>query len=175
MASYVFLGLGTNMGDREALLNKALELITESVGPVTACSGIYETEPWGFESRYNFLNMVIQVHTDLKPSDLLEKLAIIENQLGRKRKVGKYISRTIDIDILIYSNRVIDSPDLKIPHPLLQDRKFVLIPFCDIAPELTHPVLNKTFGELLKECKDNRKVKKFDPLSFSPLGGKEIQ
>jgi|WetSurSiteA1Bulk_404760.scaffolds.fasta_scaffold48037_2 2-amino-4-hydroxy-6-hydroxymethyldihydropteridine diphosphokinase len=175
MASSVFLGLGTNKGDREVLLNKVLELITGSVGPVAACSGIYVTEPWGFESRDNFLNMVIQVYTDLKPFDLLEKLSIIENQLGRKRSSGKYISRTIDIDILIYGNRVIDSPDLKIPHPLIQARKFVLIPFCDIAPELTHPVLDKTFAELLKECRDDRKVKKIYPPPFSPRGGKEIQ
>jgi 2-amino-4-hydroxy-6-hydroxymethyldihydropteridine diphosphokinase len=175
MASSVFLGLGTNMGDREALLNKVIELITRSVGPVAACSGIYITEPWGFESRDNFLNMVIQVYTDLQPFDLLEKLSIIENQLGRKRSSGKYISRTIDIDILIYGKRVIDSPDLKIPHPLIQDRKFVLIPFCDIAPQLIHPVLDKTFAELIKECKDERKVKKVYPHSFYPLGGKEIQ
>jgi 2-amino-4-hydroxy-6-hydroxymethyldihydropteridine diphosphokinase len=175
MASYVFLGLGTNLGGREAWIKKALELITKSVGRITACSGIYETEPWGFVSRNNFLNMVIRVLTDMKPSDLLEKLAIIENQLGRKRNEGKYISRTMDIDILLYGNSVIDSPDLKIPHPLIQDRRFVLVPFCDIAPELIHPVLNKTFAALLKECKDEGNVRKIDPLSFSPHGGKEIQ
>jgi len=172
MASRVFLGLGTNLGDRDSLLNKAIELIASSVGPVTACSGIYETEPWGFESRNKFLNMVILVNTGLNPSDLLSKLAIIENQLGRKRNRKKYISRTIDIDILLYGNRIIDNPDLKIPHPLIQDRKFVLVPFCDIEPELIHPVLNKTFGILLKECKDESEVKKIYPLSFYPIGGK---
>ena len=164
MAIYVFLGLGTNLGDREAILNKALDLITGSVGPVTAWSGIYETQPWGFESMNNFLNMVIRVHTDLKPPDLLKKLVIIEIQLGRIRNERKYISRTIDIDILLYGNRVIDSPDLKIPHPLIQDRKFVLVPFCDIAPELIHPVLHKTFSALLKECRDEGSVKKIHPL-----------
>ena len=156
MTSYAFLGLGTNLGDRETWLNKALELISGPVGPVTACSGIYETEPWGFESRNNFLNMVIKVQTDLKPSDLLEKLSIIENQLGRKKSGRKYISRTIDIDILLYGNRVIDKSGLKIPHPLMQDRRFVLVPLCDIAPELIHPVLNKTFAALLKDCSDER-------------------
>ncbi len=85
MANYVFLGLGSNLGDRRALLDKALELITESVGPVIASSGIYETEPWGFKTGTDFLNMVVQVHTDLNPAELLTKLALIENQLGRKR------------------------------------------------------------------------------------------
>ena len=160
MANYVFLGLGTNLGDREALLNKALELITESVGPVSARSGIYETEPWGFESGNNFLNMVAQVHTDLNPVYLLKKLAQIENQLGRKRGSRKYVSRTIDIDILLYGDRVIDRSDLKIPHPLIHERRFVLVPLCDLAPELVHPVLNKTFAVLLKECRDESNVKK---------------
>ena len=175
MANYVFLGLGTNLGDREALLNKALELITESVGPVSASSGIYETEPWGFKSGNNFLNMVAQVHTDLNPADLLKKLALIENQLGRKRGSRKYVSRTIDIDILLYGDRVIDRPDLKIPHPLIHERRFVLVPLCDLAPDLLHPVLNKTFAVLLKECRDHRNVKRIDPLYVSPRGGKEIQ
>jgi 2-amino-4-hydroxy-6-hydroxymethyldihydropteridine diphosphokinase len=160
MANNVFLGLGTNLGDREALLNKALELITESAGQVCASSGIYETEPWGFESGNNFLNMVVQVHTDLNPAALLKKLALIENQLGRKRGSRKYVSRTIDIDILLYGDRVIDRTDLKIPHPLIQERRFVLVPLCDLAPDLVHPVLNKTFEVLLKECRDESKVKK---------------
>jgi 2-amino-4-hydroxy-6-hydroxymethyldihydropteridine diphosphokinase len=166
MSNYVFLGLGTNLGDREALINKSLEHITESVGPVIASSGIYETEPWGFESGTDFLNLVVQVHTDLNPAKLLKTLAIIENQLGRKRGNSKYISRTIDIDILLYGNRVINRSDLKIPHPLIQERRFVLVPLCDLAPELVHPVLNKTFAALLKECRDDRNVKKIDPLSF---------
>ena len=145
MADYVFLGLGTNLGDREALLERTLELITESVGPVSASSGIYETQPWGFESRNNFLNMVVQVHTELSPAGLLKKLTRIENQLGRKRGDKKYISRSIDIDILLYGNRVINKPDLIIPHPLIRERKFVLVPLCELAAEIIHPVLKKTY------------------------------
>ena len=160
MTNYVFLGLGTNLGDREANLNKALEFIGKSIGRVDSRSGIYETEPWGFQSENNFLNMVIKVHTKLKPTDLIKKLILIEDQLGRIRDSRKYISRTIDIDILLYANVVIDKSNLTIPHPLIQDRKFVLVPLCDIAPEMIHPVLNKTFAVLLKECKDDREVKK---------------
>ena len=160
MTSYIFLGLGTNLGDREANLIKAQELIRKSVGLIDSCSGIYETEPWGFQSENNFLNMVIKVHTSLKPADLIKEIQVIEGQLGRIRESRQYASRTIDIDILLYRNLVIDNPDLVIPHPLIQDRKFVLVPLCEIAPAMIHPVLSKTFASLLKECKDERNVKK---------------
>jgi len=160
MTNYVFIGLGTNLGNREVNLAKAQDLIAKSVGRIDCRSGIYETEPWGFQSENNFLNMVISVHTDLKPADLINKIQNIEDQLGRKRDGCQYISRTIDIDILLYRNKVINKPELKIPHPLIQDRKFVLIPLCEIAPAMIHPVLNKTFAVLLKECKDERNVKK---------------
>jgi 2-amino-4-hydroxy-6-hydroxymethyldihydropteridine diphosphokinase len=160
MTNYVFIGLGTNLGNREDNLAKAQDLIAKSVGRIDCRSGIYETEPWGFQSENNFLNMVISVHTDLKPADLINKIQNIEDQLGRKRDGCQYISRTIDIDILLYRNKVINKPELKIPHPLIQDRKFVLIPLCEIAPAMIHPVLNKTFAVLLKECKDERNVKK---------------
>lgn len=172
MANNVFLGLGSNLGDRKALLDKALELIAESVGPVIASSGIYETEPWGFKNGTDFLNMVVQVHTELNPAELLTKLALIENKLERKRSNRRYVSRTIDIDILIYGKRVINRPDLIIPHPLIQERKFVLVPLCELAPELVHPVINKTFAELLRECRDERNIKKIDPPFFPPNGGK---
>ncbi len=172
MTNYVFLGLGTNLGDREAYLNKGLELISKFIGRIESFSGIYETEPWGFHSENNFLNMVIKIHTDLKPAVLMKKLLSLEEQLGRIRDTREYKSRTIDIDILLYSNLVINKSDLIVPHPLMQDRKFVLVPFCDIAPKMIHPVLNKPFVELLKECKDQREVKKYHPLSFPPRGEK---
>jgi 2-amino-4-hydroxy-6-hydroxymethyldihydropteridine diphosphokinase len=161
MTNYVFLGLGTNLGDREAYLNKAIEFIGKSVGRIDSLSGIYETEPWGFQGENNFLNMVIKVHTDLKPAVLMKSLLRIEEQLGRIRDSREYKSRTIDIDILLYSNLIINNSDLTIPHPMMQDRKFVLVPLCDIAPKMIHPVLNKTFGILLLECRDQKEVKKF--------------
>jgi 2-amino-4-hydroxy-6-hydroxymethyldihydropteridine diphosphokinase len=117
--------------------------------------------------------MVIQIETDLKPVDLLKKLLQIEMWMGRIRTSEKYSSRVIDIDILLYENEVINKPYLKVPHPMIQERKFVLVPLCDIAPEMVHPLLNKTFSTLLKECRDDREVKKITPHSFSPHGGKK--
>jgi 2-amino-4-hydroxy-6-hydroxymethyldihydropteridine diphosphokinase len=164
MTNYIFLGLGSNLGDREAYLIRALELIDIKIGRISSRSDIYETEPWGFKSENNFLNMVIKAHTKRKPHDLIKKIRLIEDQLGRIRDNTHYISRTIDIDILLYGNRIIDKPDLKIPHPLIQDRRFVLVPFCDIAPKVIHPLFSKTIEDLLTECKDEREVKKIDSL-----------
>lgn len=174
MTNYIFLGLGTNLGDREAWLQKAIEAIRKSVGKIDSYSDIYETDPWGFQSESKFLNMVIRVGTELKPSVLLKRLLVIEGRLGRIRESDQYESRTIDIDILLYGNVIINKPELVIPHPMIRDRRFVLVPLCDIAPEMIHPVLKKTFATLLKECSDEREVRRVHPLSFPPRG-EEIQ
>jgi 2-amino-4-hydroxy-6-hydroxymethyldihydropteridine diphosphokinase len=163
MTSYVILGLGSNLGDRESYLNNAIGLIGKSIGFISEQSGIYETEPWGFQSEDNFLNMVLKVHSELKPFDLLRRIQVIEDQLGRVRNTRQYASRTIDIDILLYANQVIQKPGLIIPHPLIQDRRFVLVPLCDIAPKMIHPVLSKTFEELLRICRDDRIVRRVWP------------
>jgi 2-amino-4-hydroxy-6-hydroxymethyldihydropteridine diphosphokinase len=173
MTSYAFLGLGTNLGDREANLNKAIELISSTVGKIDSFSDVYETEPWGFQSENKFLNMVIRTRTDLKPPTLLISLLNIEDQLGRIRVRDQYASRTMDIDILLYNNKIINKPGLVIPHPMIRDRKFVLVPLCDIAPEMIHPVLKKTFTTLLQECTDEHKVRRVNSLSFP--GGKKSQ
>lgn len=158
MGKIIFLGLGSNLGDREGNLNKAIKMIKDLAGEVILFSGIYETEPWGFQTEDKFLNMVIGIRTSLKPQMLLKRLMTIEAHLGRSRNKEGYSSRTIDIDILLYGDLVIEKPDLVIPHPLIRERRFVLIPLCDIASDMIHPVYKKTFAALLRECKDDLKV-----------------
>jgi 2-amino-4-hydroxy-6-hydroxymethyldihydropteridine diphosphokinase len=150
----VFLGIGTNLGNRERNLQQAVAGIENLPGRVLQSSSYYETEPWGFESEEKFLNMVVKIETDLTPDVLLEKILSLESLLGRVRGKERYASRSIDIDILFYDDLVIDKDHLKIPHPLLHERKFVLMPLCDIDPGLKHPVLGKTIAELLQICED---------------------
>jgi 2-amino-4-hydroxy-6-hydroxymethyldihydropteridine diphosphokinase len=164
MTVYAFLGLGTNLGDREENLGKAIAMIGETIGDVVLSSSVYQTEPWGFQSENEFLNAVIKVKTSLKPSGLLGRILMIEAQLGRLREGTGYSSRIIDIDILLYGNEIINKKSLQIPHPRLQDRKFTLVPLCEIAPGMVHPVLKKTFKVLLEECKDENEVKKIGPI-----------
>ena len=140
----VYLGLGSNLGDREEHIRKAIALIGESIGLVIRQSSLIETEPWGFESANRFLNGVILVETSLTPRQLLKATQKIERSLGRKRKstdsslqspdFSKYSDRPIDIDILLYDDLTIDEPDLKIPHPLMEQRDFVMIPLNEIKP-----------------------------------------
>jgi len=160
----VFLGLGANLGNREENLKNAVVLIREHIGPVKHSSSIYETEPWGFQSKNYFLNMVVEVETSLRPSGLLGRILMIESLMGRVREGREYKSRTLDIDILLYGSRVITTRVLQIPHPLMNERKFVLVPLTEIAGEFLHPVLKKSIQELLDECPDNCRVKKFRKL-----------
>ncbi len=138
----VYLGLGSNLGDREEHIRKAIALIGESIGLVIRQSSLIETEPWGFESANRFLNGVILVETSLTPRQLLKATQKIERQLGRKKKSTdsslltpvSYSDRPIDIDILLYDDLTVDEPDLKIPHPLMEQRDFVMIPLNEIKP-----------------------------------------
>lgn len=134
----LYLSLGTNLGDRQSNLATAISLIGERVGTVQAKSSVIETEPWGFESSNRFLNMVIKVETSMQPLEVLHITQEIERQLGRSRKSvdGEYHDRLIDIDILLYDNLVMDTPELKIPHPLMYQRRFVTEPLAEIAPDL---------------------------------------
>ena len=113
----VFLGIGTNLGNRESNLEQAVARIKEYIGPVLKSSSIYETEPWGFQADDKFLNMVVKVETDLTPSGLLGRILMIESLLGRQRGSERYSSRVIDIDILFYEDMIVDEESLKIPHP----------------------------------------------------------
>ncbi len=157
----VYLGIGTNLGNREANLKEAVVRIGEHIGQVVKSSSVYETEPWGFNSKDEFLNMVVKVETKLSPSGLLGRILMIESMLGRIRGEKKYASRVIDLDILLYEDFIIDEVSLKIPHPLMHERRFVLTPLCEIAPEAVHPVFNRSISSLLESSRDNSKVRKY--------------
>jgi 2-amino-4-hydroxy-6-hydroxymethyldihydropteridine diphosphokinase len=138
------------------MLEKAIVLIAERVGTVTDSSPIYRTEPWGFESVNWFYNQAIRCKTTLPPEEVLNVILNIETELGRTRNAeSTYESRIIDIDILYFDNEIISTENLQIPHKHIQDRRFVLMPLCDIAPDFVHPVLKKTSLELLFFCADN--------------------
>ncbi|MDO8472508.1 MAG: 2-amino-4-hydroxy-6-hydroxymethyldihydropteridine diphosphokinase [Dehalococcoidia bacterium] len=147
----VYLGLGSNIGDRRANICKALELLAEKV-QVESVSSFYETEPWGFRDQPMFLNMACQICTDLGPKDLLHLAKDIEKRLGRTPGF-RNAPRIIDIDILLYHNRVLDEPDLTLPHPRLSERAFVLVPLAEIAPELVHPKEGKTMKQMASQAK----------------------
>lgn len=127
----IFLGLGTNLGNRKKNLSDAIALINSQIGNVVKKSSIHETKAWGKTEQPDFLNMVIQIDTELQPQNLLEKCLSIENKLGRIR-IEKWGERIIDIDILYYNDLIIDEENLKIPHPLIEDREFVLNPLKEL-------------------------------------------
>lgn len=151
----VYLGLGTNIGNRRGNLVKAAALLAERVGDILALSGFMETEPWGFDSENLFLNAAIKMETPLTPDELLSATQAIEREMGREKKSdGSYHDRVIDIDILLYDNRVIEQPGLIVPHPLMQERLFVMAPLAEIAPFERHPLLGQTFMELADSLRD---------------------
>lgn len=155
----LYLLLGGNLGDKKKIFTEARELLGQRIGKMISFSSVYETEPWGFQSDDVFWNQVLKMETELLPQEVLSKTQEIEQDLGRIRKENRYDSRMIDIDILFYGDQIIKQEDLIVPHPRIQERKFTLVPLCEIAPELVHPVLKKSIGQLLKECTDQLKVK----------------
>jgi len=157
--SLVYLLLGANLGDRFAQMSKAFTEIEEQIAPITKYSSLYQTEAWGKEEEPPYLNQVVCLETNLTPNELLKEINKIEDKLGRTRKI-KWESRLIDIDILFYDDAIIDEPDLSIPHPYLNQRKFTLVPLVEIAPELRHPVLKKSIQALLAELNDPLDVKR---------------
>ena len=164
----VYLGLGSNLGSREENLAVAIRLLgtsrTPSVsgpakgGPrkelsldqieITRVSSVYETSPWGYKHQPDFLNCVLEAHTNLSPDKLLDRVKEIEQSVGRQPSV-RYGPRHIDVDILLYGDEIVDQPDLQMPHPRLHQRAFALVPLAELNPELIHPILKTTIGVLV--------------------------
>ncbi|HET6722143.1 MAG TPA: 2-amino-4-hydroxy-6-hydroxymethyldihydropteridine diphosphokinase [Chitinophagaceae bacterium] len=155
----VYLLIGGNLGYRKENFSRAISLINEQCGSLTKSSSVYETEAWGITDQPSFLNQALEIVTELNARQLMRKILKIEKIMGRVRK-EKLGPRIIDIDILLFENEIHDLRFLKIPHPELQNRRFVLVPLAEINSGLQHPVLKKTIAQLLEECPDNLEVKK---------------
>ena len=156
----VYLALGSNIGDREKNLREAIRLLAESSVHVLRLSSIYETEPVDYLDQAWFLNAVLAAQTDLSPTALLRALRDIESHIGSKKAFAKG-PRLIDLDILLYDDATIDTPELQIPHPRMLQRNFVLVPLAEIAPVLRHPSWPSTVSDLLLNSPDPSEVKKY--------------
>jgi 2-amino-4-hydroxy-6-hydroxymethyldihydropteridine diphosphokinase len=154
--------LGTNLGDRQQNLDKALELICDQLGEIVEKSSIFESEAWGYHDANKYYNQAIYIQTKLDPIGVLEACLLIEEKLGRVRTLTQYEARTLDIDVLFYDNLIVESKNLILPHPRISERKFVLEPLCEIGATVVHPVVKKTIQTLLKECPDNSWVQKIN-------------
>lgn len=152
MAS-VYIGLGTNKGNKRKNLIMASVYLAERAGDITALSDFYETPPWGFNSDELFLNAALRLETNLSPLDLLTLTQEIERELGRTSKSihGQYEDRTIDIDLLAYDDLIMETPELTLPHPYMHERMFVLKPLAEIAPSYVHPSLHQTIDRLYQQ------------------------
>ncbi len=161
MPVIAYIGIGSNVGDKAANCLRAIEFLSEA-GRIIDVSSLYYTEPVGFKAQEDFINVVVALETDRPPAELLAICRAIEERLGRRRTV-RLGPRTIDLDILLFGDLVMNQPDLVIPHPLMAARKFVLAPLVEIAPDAVHPVLNKTTSQLLGELRDAHTVLKYKP------------
>jgi len=155
-----YLLLGSNMGNSRSQLSKAMINIEKKIGRITRRSSLYATAAWGNTSQPDFLNQVIVVETALTAPETMQAILLIEQKMGRLRTV-KNAPRIIDIDILFFNREIIDGDQLCVPHPQIQNRRFVLVPLNQLSPNLRHPVLNKTVHALLINCADKLNVKKF--------------
>ncbi len=154
----IYLSLGSNLGRREQHLDEAVKLIQSRVGRIEAISPYYKSPAWGFASENWFCNCCLSLRSKLQPLLLLDQLLEIEKKMGRKRGGTGYGDRIIDIDVLLYGDRRFEHPRLLLPHPSMGDRRFVLVPLADIAPDLIHPVSGISISQMLQECSDQSEV-----------------
>jgi 2-amino-4-hydroxy-6-hydroxymethyldihydropteridine diphosphokinase len=159
MPNKVYLLTGSNVGDSSALLKEAKLAIQKKVGEIEAASHLYKTAPWGNTNQQDFLNQVLAVNTILSATDVLKIILNIELQMGRTRE-KKWAPRTIDIDILFFNNDFIQEDNLIVPHPLLHQRRFTLVPLAEIAPNYSHPLLHQSIFNILQHCNDDSVVEK---------------
>jgi 2-amino-4-hydroxy-6-hydroxymethyldihydropteridine diphosphokinase len=158
----VFLGLGGNIGNLPVNFQKVKKRIDEECGKIIATSSIYMTPPMGFESNDFFWNQVVEIESLLQPEEILFKIRAIEKELGRMHVQGEYTSRPMDIDILYFDDKIIKTENLKVPHPRIPERKFVLVPLVELAPDFKHPFFGLTNFQLLGKCSDRSVIEKID-------------
>jgi 2-amino-4-hydroxy-6-hydroxymethyldihydropteridine diphosphokinase len=167
-----YLGMGSNLGNREHYLHRATLMIEGNAGMVVQVSPLYETEPLGFNSSRMFLNCCVEIMTGCSPEELIKKLFVIESAVGRKRAGNGITDRCIDIDILLFDDVVMSIAELKIPHPEMHRRRFVLQPLSDIAGGVVHPVLHERINVLLNNCDDQGMVRAYQPRLNEKFYGK---
>ncbi len=154
----IYLSLGSNLGRREQHLDHAVQLIGSRVGRIEAISPYYKSPAWGFASENWFCNCCLSLRSQLQPLPLLDQLLEIEKKMGRESRGKAYSDRIIDIDLLLYGDRRMEHPRLSLPHPSMGDRRFVLLPLADIAPDLLHPVSGISISQMLQDCSDQSEV-----------------
>jgi len=152
------ISIGTNTGNRMRNLEHALSIVHEGVGEVLNISSVYETEPWGFESKNWFYNAAFTLKSSLEPQLLIKKLLEIEKEMGRVRGEGGYTDRCIDLDIILCDDCTISSEKLTLPHPKMHERLFVLLPLQELMPQWIHPVLKKNIEEMVRDCEDKGRI-----------------
>jgi 2-amino-4-hydroxy-6-hydroxymethyldihydropteridine diphosphokinase len=154
----IYLCIGGNLGEREANLEETRMFIEFNFGDIVAISSVYESEAWGMQDAPPFLNQVVCIESDLSNGELLDEILELEDFYGRERSEVEYLSREMDIDVLLIDQEILHDASLHVPHPRMHERSFVLMPLSEIAPDLEHPELKTNISSLLKDCTDKTKV-----------------